>query len=53
MLPSLLLDGTPSISSFTALTSPSPLKPRIDGLPVVVPWWKGVSCMPGRRANSS
>src|SRR5574343_1117080 len=52
MLPSLLLDGTPSISSLTALTSPSPLKPRIATLPVVVPWLKGVRLRPGRRANS-
>ncbi|MNP70795.1 hypothetical protein D3C76_1670720 [compost metagenome] len=53
MLPSLLLLGIPSISNLTAFTSPSPLKPRKEILPEVVPWLNSVSITPGARLNSS
>jgi len=52
MLPSLLLLGMPSISSLTALTSPSPLKARKDSLPEVVPMPNSVIITPGIRLNS-
>src|SRR5574343_335946 len=47
MLPSLLLLGMPSISNLTALISPSPLKPRKENLPAVVPWRNSVMITPG------
>jgi len=53
MPPSLALLGMPSISSFTAFSSPSPLKPRNEKRPDTLPCLNGVSSTPGARPNSS
>jgi hypothetical protein len=51
MLPSLLLLGTPSISSLAALISPLPLNPRMKNLPDVVPWPNCVNITPRKLAE--